>query len=173
MRDGRTGRCQLPLEEGWSLPTQDPFPPPEEGASTRTWAQATPQEAVWVGRPSFVLLLLFFHRVTGHYVTSSYYQQSTEPPGQRQGFTKEERAGSCSQQQVGGSAHQTGFSRGWRSLEGPGVDCNHTTIAGKSQEQQKSSQWKEESRWDEGGGLLILVKPYFGKQARESTQGSG
>ena len=111
---------------------------------------------------------------------------------QRQGFTKEERAGSCSQQQVGGSAHlyhqvsssqagwnwkdsrpyQTGFSRGWRSLEGPGVDGNHATVAGKCQEQQKSSQWKEESRWDEGGGLLILVKPYFGKQARESTQGS-
>merc|ERR1719341_2878213 len=67
MRDGRTGRCQLPLEEGWSLPTQDPFPPPGEEASNRTLAQATnPQEAVWAERPSFVSLLLLFHRVTGH-----------------------------------------------------------------------------------------------------------
>ena len=56
--------------------------------------------------------------------------------------------------------YQTGLSRGWRSLEGPGVDCDHTTIAGNSQDQQQSSQWKEESGWDEGGvGGLILVKP--------------
>ena len=43
----RTGKCQLLLEEGSSLPTQeDLFPPPEEGASTRTLGPATPQEAV-------------------------------------------------------------------------------------------------------------------------------